>query len=131
MLDWLCDLSQYKMAKWEFLALNEKGDSVPFLDSKLAIWIELALNSAAKSKVPDPKFSQYYVNCACLVLDGKGSVAYSCKTEVLGGNTEYGLCQALHGEESLVTALKSAMGDDYKAINLYTVLIAFASRFET
>jgi len=119
------------MSKWEFLELNSKGEPVPFSGSKAMPWIQYALESAANSKVPDPKFSQYYVNCSCVVLDKTSNIAFSCQATVQGGNTEYGLCQALHGEESLVTALKSVMGDNYKSINTYTVIIAFASRFET
>ena len=118
------------MPKWEFFELGHDNKTIPLTDTKIIPWLEDALDAAAESKVPDPKFSGYYVNCSCLVLD-KGVRVYSCEIKIKGGNTEYGLCQALHGEESLVTALRSELGDSYKSIDKCTVLIAFSSKFET
>ncbi len=58
-----------------------------------------ALVAAAESKVPSPKFSNYFV------LE---SVVTDTHT-VPAGNIEYGLCQAIHGEESAVAVHRARL----------------------
>src|SRR3989344_3748244 len=123
------------MSKWEFFELDQDKSVVPLSIQNLKVvsWLENTLGVAAESKVPNPKFSKYYVNCACLVVDMIRNEPIHLLIRVSGGNIEYGLCQALHGEESLVAAVSSRLselggtGDK----NRYAVFIAFSSRFET
>ncbi len=119
------------MSKWEFFGLNYNNEPTLLKDENIIPWLQIALIAAAKSKVPDPKFSAYYVNCSCLVINKEtGELLYSCERLVQGGNIEYGLCQALHGEESLVAALKSRLAMSAEELKNYAVLIAFSSKFE-
>ncbi len=55
-----------------------------------------ALRIAAQSQVPNPKFSNYFV---------RGGIGHELGYEA--GNIEYGLCQALHCEESAVNAWRA------------------------
>lgn len=57
-----------------------------------------ALIAAERSKVANPIFSHYF--CKEGILQVKGDSAKA-------GNIEYGLCQALHGEESAVAAFRA------------------------
>ena len=60
-----------------------------------------ALEVAAKSAVANPPFSNYFVKVGVGSVHGK---------MLPGGNIEYGICQALHGEESAVAAFRSHYG---------------------
>lgn len=95
------------MSKWDFktIELNPQGQ-VNFLNlsekqkARINEYTE-ALETAANSAVANPIFSNYFVKA------GIGLV----KCNMLpAGNIEYGLCQALHGEESAVTAFRSHYG---------------------
>ena len=57
-----------------------------------------ALEVAAQSQVPDPKFSRYFC---------RESIGYRTMHEA--GNVEYGLCCALHGEESAVAVFRASL----------------------
>ncbi len=120
------------MAKWRFLELT-RDETVPLTNSKIQPKLELALLCAGQSRVPNPKFSSYYVKCACLLLDRNDNdkPVYKIVRNVLGGNLEYGLCQALHGEELLVSALISKRGISRVDWRRCRLLVAFSSRFET
>lgn len=109
--------------------MDSDSKPVPFAEKNLIPWLGAAVKYAASSKVPDPKFSQYFVNCACLVIDKKSSTL-ALHELVRGGNIEYGLCQALHGEESLVAALKSRIEMSADDLKNYIVMIAFSSKYE-
>jgi len=62
---------------------------------------ERAMEIAAASQVANPKFSNYFCKESAVIHNGNG---------VSAGNIEYGLCQALHGEESAVSAFRSVYG---------------------
>lgn len=117
------------MPKWEFFELDTDNNPVPFAEKDLMPWLGAAIQRAASSKVPDPKFSQYFVNCTSLVIDKKSSTL-ALHELVRGGNIEYGLCQALHGEESLVAALKSRIEMTADKLSDYIVMVAFSSKHE-
>lgn len=59
------------------------------------------LRVAARSKVANPSFSNYFVRESIGPHDGKPKPA---------GNIEYGFCQSLHGEESATTAFRTYYG---------------------
>lgn len=59
------------------------------------------LKTAAESTVANPKFSNYFV---------KASIGGYADLPLPVGNIEYGFCQAIHGEESAVAALRSHYG---------------------
>ncbi len=121
------------MSKWQFFELDKNDEVIPFKSTFEKLEAEDALSVAMESKVPNPKFSGYYVNCACILVSKKdGSFTLTEKIyRVSGGNLEYGLCQALHGEESLVSALSSRMDTSAIDRNKYRVIVAFSSKFET
>ena len=58
------------MSKWEFFELDQDKSVVPLSIQNLKVvsWLENTLGVAAESKVPNPKFSKYYVNCACFYI---------------------------------------------------------------
>lgn len=118
------------MSQWEFLELGKNGQVIPLKSGFTMGEAENALNIATRSKVPNPKFSNYYVKCACVVVSKQyGSFDVVEKVfKVSGGNLEYGLCQALHGEESLVSAVSSKMETSKIDPNKYRVLVAFSSK---
>lgn len=95
------------MSKWSFknAQLNSNGkrelvDISPKQKARVKKYTE-ALEVAAKSTVANPPFSNYFVKV------GVGSV----RGKMLpGGNIEYGICQALHGEESAVAVFRSHYG---------------------
>jgi len=60
---------------------------------------QMSLEEAKDSKISNPVFSKYHVR-SCVVS--------SDKTRSRGGNIEYGLCQALHGEESVVVSFRDS-----------------------
>jgi len=62
---------------------------------------ERAITVAAKSQVPNPPFSNYFVQT---------SVGTAGGDVVPAGNIEYVICQALHGEESAVAAFRARYG---------------------
>lgn len=72
-----------------------------------------ALKVAVKSTVAHPLFSNYFVKGG--IRDDSGTIA--------GGNIEYGICQALHCEESLVAAIRSARG----RTNLKNIILAISA----
>lgn len=61
-----------------------------------------ALQTGVKSAVANPPFSNYFVKGSIFPQDGLRAMET--------GNIEYGFCQALHGEESAVAALRSFYG---------------------
>ncbi|MDO8520489.1 MAG: hypothetical protein Q7S52_00020 [bacterium] len=72
------------------------------------------LEVAAASVVANPQFSKYFVKESIGAVGG----------DILpAGNIEYGLCQALHGEESAVAAFRSHYGRK-KTKNLVLGIIA-------
>lgn len=83
------------MSDWKFK--TAKGEPVD--QSKMHLYVK-ALETAAQSRVSDPKFSRYFC---------KESIGYRKMHEA--GNVEYGLCQALHGEESAVAALRASLSE--------------------
>jgi len=93
-------------SKWEFKTIKRapkgKVELVglsPLQEEKIDRYVS-ALEVAAASNVANPIFSNYHV---------KASVGID-PNFLRGGNIEYGLCQALHGEESSVAALRSQFG---------------------
>lgn len=94
--------------KWTFktLPLDPRG-STELIDLsqtqiKKAHKYARALQVGARSTVANPPFSNYFVKGSIFPLDGM--------TSMETGNIEYGICQALHGEESAVAALRSFYG---------------------
>lgn len=95
------------MGKWDFrtIRLNHKGDT-ELVDLSSAQKERInkyteALEIAAKSVVANPPFSNYFV---------KESIGLVSDEMVPAGNIEYGICQALHGEESAVAAFRARYG---------------------
>ncbi len=95
------------MSKWEFKRVstlfNDKtvlGDLLP-QQLRLVAEYEKALEVAVTSKVANPKFSNYFC---------KESIGVAERHILPAGNIEYGLCQALHGEESAVAAFRAFYG---------------------
>ncbi len=68
--------------------------------TRIAKYME-ALEVAANSAVANPSFSKYFVEESIGAVNGKMLPA---------GNIEYGMCQALHGEESAIAAFRSHYG---------------------
>lgn len=68
---------------------------------------ETALEAARASKVSNPKFSNYHV------MEG---ISFGADAAVQAGNIEYGFCQALHGEETAVAALRSLAGRENNGV---------------
>jgi cytidine deaminase len=93
--------------EWRFKAVRivdgkpEWVDLSPEQKKKVPIYTQ-ALIQAGKSEVPDPVFSGYYV---------KGGIGTDCLA-LCAGNIEYGLCQALHCEESAVAAIRSVRNEN-------------------
>jgi cytidine deaminase len=92
------------MSKWEFRAVKvlengrvELGEISARQMARMPDY-EIALDAAHASEVPDPPFSNYHV---------RGSVLAGGKI-LPAGNIEYGLCQALHCEETAVAAIRVA-----------------------
>jgi cytidine deaminase len=95
------------MGKWDFktIRLNSMG-TVELMDISSAQERKTdkyseALEIAAKSVVAKPPFSNYFC---------KESVGLVSGEMVPAGNIEYGICQALHGEESAVAAFRARYG---------------------
>jgi len=94
---------------WEFKALEFDAKRNPVfvpLSAERAARAEAyrnALTAAKISAVANPKFSNYFV---------KESIGFrdTLPPTLPAGNIEYGLCQALHGEEFAVAALRSRLG---------------------
>jgi len=79
---------------------------------------EEALRRAKISEVPEPIFSGYFV---------RGSIGLPFATVLPAGNIEYGMCQALHCEETAVAVLKACRGKDHAAVPV----LGFCSKEET
>ncbi len=95
------------MSKWTFNAIQVRQDGQiekvglsPHQFTRIDKYIA-ALEAAASSTVANPIFSQYFV---------RESVVPVLGAIVPAGNIEYGLCQALHGEEAIVAAYRSRCG---------------------
>lgn len=95
------------MTKWDFRAIRIASDGKTELvelsseqKEKVNKYTE-ALEVAAKSVVANPPFSNYFV---------KESIGLVSDEMVPAGNIEYGICQALHGEESAVAAFRARYG---------------------
>lgn len=95
------------MGKWNFknARLNASGcmsleDISPKQKARVNKYTK-ALEVATKSAVANPPFSNYFVKVGVGAVRGK---------MLPGGNIEYGICQALHGEESAVAAFRSHYG---------------------
>ena len=97
-----------EVGRWDFKTIRiiAPGDSIELVDLaskqkvKINKYIE-ALEVAAKSVVANPPFSNYFVKESIGLVDGEMLPA---------GNIEYGICQALHGEESAVAAFRAQYG---------------------
>jgi len=94
-------------SNWTFNTIQVKQDGQiekiglsPHQNTRIDKYVA-ALEAAAISTVANPIFSQYFV-CE--------SVAPTLGEIVPAGNIEYGLCQALHGEEAIVAAYRSMYG---------------------
>ena len=87
---------EFKSLQKEVNGKTELVDLSAEQSNRIPTYIK-ALETAANSKVPKPTFSQYYV---------KESIGSRTLHEA--GNVEYGLCQALHGEESAVAILRAS-----------------------
>lgn len=95
------------MSKWDFKAIQLNSDGkVEFTalsstqKSRINKYAE-ALEIATKSVVANPPFSNYFVKECIGLVNGKMLPA---------GNIEYGICQALHGEESAIAAFRAHYG---------------------
>lgn len=95
------------MSKWNFRALeiDQEGKTIfvdlsPARKEKIGEYTE-ALETAAKSNIANPSFSKYFV---------RESVKTVYSRAIPAGNIEYGLCQALHGEESAVASFRAQWG---------------------
>lgn len=89
------------MRRWEFFDMASGQPIGSFPDRARRSWMyETALVNAAVSFVPNPIFSHYHVRESVMSAQRGGE-------PVFAGNIEYGLCQALHGEESAVAAFRS------------------------
>lgn len=89
------------MVEWEFKRLSPNTNKlISLTKEQLAFKHDYsnALRAALETKVPNPKFSKYYV---------RESMGEQGEFKMPSGNIEYGFCQALHGEESAVAAFKS------------------------
>src|SRR5688572_25531748 len=85
---------------WEFKNLNQTKLSEA-QTQKIPEYVK-ALEIAHSSTMANPIFSQYFV---------RESIGTKNDGIVPAGNIEYGLCQALHGEEAAVAALRSRFGE--------------------
>lgn len=101
--------------KWTFktIQVNAAGvhelvDLFPGQKARIRRYIKTLL-AAKHSVVAKPFFSNYFV---------KASIGAANGAPVPAGNIEYGLCQALHGEESAVAAFRSRYGKGGKDIVL-------------
>ncbi|MFH1637486.1 MAG: hypothetical protein ABIB71_03615 [Candidatus Woesearchaeota archaeon] len=86
--------------KWNFKTVSN-GEIVELNDDqkpKVGTY-ETVLEDACSSKVANPKFSNFFV---------KGNLG-TALASVMAGNIEYGLCKALHCEESAVAAWRSRL----------------------
>lgn len=92
------------MPKWQFKTLGSEGKLVSLPEDRLykVPYYEQALEVAAKSEVANPPFSKYFCKESIVVTNGS--------SPVMAGNIEYGWCQAIHGEESAVSAYRSKYG---------------------
>jgi cytidine deaminase len=117
------------MADWEFKTVRYDGgktilvDLSPKQQKRIQIYCEV-LEKAKFSNVANPIFSNYFVKGSIGLSDG-----YGLKP---AGNIEYGICQALHCEESAVAAFRSAHGRSTKKDDIILVILsgspgAFAS----
>ena len=95
------------MSMWNFKTIQSGSKGAEFVELSLSQQERVkkyteALEIAAASTVANPPFSKYFVKESIGTRDG-------C-TLLPAGNIEYGLCQALHGEESAVAAFRSYYG---------------------
>lgn len=93
--------------EWTFKAARVDGNGglefielSPAQKERIGLY-DQALSKAVHSRVPNPKFSRYFVK------EGIGTASFPI---IAAGNIEYGMCQALHGEESAVSGLRSLCG---------------------
>lgn len=102
------------MMQWTFKAAKvvgpEKAEMIALSQEqqkRIPVYKE-ALLKARSSQVPDPPFSNYFV---------KGSIVMpivpKLNSALPAGNIEYGLCQALHCEETAVAVWRAAHGKYY------------------
>lgn len=95
------------MSRWNFksIRLNSEGNveliNLSFAQESRINKYSEALEIATKSVVANPPFSNYFVKESIGLVDGEMLPA---------GNIEYGICQALHGEESAVAAFRAHYG---------------------
>lgn len=95
------------MSKWDFktILLNSNGgtelvDLSSTQETRIKKYAE-ALEVAATSVVANPPFSNYFVKESIGLISGE---------MVPAGNIEYGICQALHAEESAIAAFRARYG---------------------
>ncbi len=93
------------MGKWIFKTLSSDGgmelhELSSTQEARILSYTEV-LERAAQSVVANPQFSNYFVKEGVGVAGGE---------MVPAGNIEYGMCQALHGEESAVAAYRARYG---------------------
>lgn len=92
------------MVTWNFKTVGAApGNSLVHLTEAQMARVSIyqhVLSVALESRVPQPTFSNYFVRAAV----SNGDIV------VPAGNIEYGLCQALHAEESAVAALRASLG---------------------
>lgn len=92
------------MVRWEFKSARlDANGGVELCDLSPAQLMRIedytnVLETASASTVASPIFSHYFVK------EGIGIVG---EKKIGAGNIEYGLCQALHGEESAIAAFRS------------------------
>lgn len=104
-------VQRHPSGNWSLSPINREQQS------KVHMYVK-ALEVAGQSQVPDPKFSRYFC---------RESVGYRAMHQ--GGNVEYGLCQALHGEESLVAVFRSSMSESQE-IGQVPIMGIIADDFE-
>ena len=117
------------MNQWNFKAVKVIGPSKAELvelsqeQTERVHAYENALIVARDSSVPSPIFSNYFV---------KGSIGTPQLTLSQSvhptGNIEYGLCQALHCEETAVAVLKSKCNTTQK---VYNPILGFCNKNES
>lgn len=95
------------MNKWDFKTIHLfKNGSIELVElsedqkTRVSKYSE-ALTVALQSVVANPRFSNYFV---------KESIGLFNGNLVPAGNIEYGICQALHGEESAIAAFRAHYG---------------------
>lgn len=94
--------------QFEFKAISREGGNTHFVNLSEAQEERIpqytnVLQTAARSEVPKPIFSNYFVKVALVELNCDNMTI----SAISGGNIEYGLCQAQHAEESVIAAFRS------------------------